>query len=277
MSKLGAVPVDAARSRWQWLAAGLAGAPALVTLIALLVTLLFGSFSLEQLTRGALTVPVLAVTLAGAWLAAQRDGPRAPLGLATVATLAAVVSLPRALEAVVVAGPLSSRLFPDMVVPLGLAGATLAAALLALHARGERYRLGRARLRRAVAGAMALWALASAGAPLAGQSLAPSHAQSLATQAWVAHLLTPLVVLAIAAVAWHRDSLTVVPAALVTTVDALWSAATHALSLTMDLAPYPLAPSLVVATQPGVAFEAFAAVVLTVATVRLTVVTPGPA
>lgn len=194
-----------------------------------------------------LTAPLLAVALAGAWLASRPDGPRAPLGLAAVATLAAVVQLPRVLGSIVTGGQLAAML------TVALPGATLAAALLALNARGDRYPLGLPGLRRAVAAVVALWALASAGAPLARHMLTNTTSEVLPPELWLGHLLTPLVILAIAVAVWRCDSVTVVPAVLVITLSALWTVGSHAAALMMKLGPDPLRPPLVAGAELGVA------------------------
>lgn len=222
------------RSRWQSVAAGLAGAGALAWLAGRVVAVLDQGADLSQAAH---QTPVVLLNVAvpawGAWLALRHDPRRVRLGLAMVATWGAAFHLPPLVSVLTFSlgnglpGPGLSFALRD-VLPSAVAVAALVAALLALRAAGNRYALNAPRVRKVAAAAIAVAALA----PLA--TLAMDWPQ-FPTPFFAGPLLSFLVSLAIAAVVWTRDSTTVVPAVLVLTLGALVTALTTGLQMALAM------------------------------------------
>lgn len=263
--------VTTAWSEWQRWAAALAAVAAVFGAVGTVANSASGSLA-EAILAGAAAPLYAVVPGVGAWWASRRDGPRAPLGLALVATWVAVAHLPSTLGSVVGGG---TRALGANLIPVGMVAATLVAALLALRDRGDRHRLTRPGLRRFTAAAIALWALAATGFPLLRQLLWPARSDALPLWLWTSHLVGLLVLLSIAAVMWRRASLTMVPAAVVVTAAALWTVVAHGVTRATDVGPQGALPPLgnPAGSEGGLALELAAIAVLIAATTRLTLVT----
>lgn len=231
------------RLPWQLLAAGLAVVSAVVWLLLTLYAAgrapLPGSsasfWELLQTIDGDVLVRRLgrhlsvlltgvAVPVVGAWLAARRGTLSAGLGLAGLATWAALV-LPGALPPT---GWAATPFSVGYLAATGFALATLVAALLALRTRAGHHPLPASRLRGLAAAGIAVWALADLSALVLTRVYAPAQAVDLAGRDLgdlAGMLLRPsvalLVLLALAAVVWRRAGLPVVAAAVVVIADAV--------------------------------------------------------
>lgn len=261
MRAMGSQPpaAKAAWLRWRWLAVGLATVAVVV-------------FVLGAGGRPALgdpgVVSWIVVPAVGVWLTARRDGPRTSLGLSTLAAWGMVFHAPALLmmPLLVVAEPPGGDEWVAALLALGWRGLPVVVAvvaLLALRARGDRYVLGFAGRRRAAALGIALWGLAGIGVLLVGLDdwavLSPDGGMAVILFGGM------VVLLAVAAVVWRRDRLTVVPAVLVVTVHAL-------MTLVQSLVSHPPAPGTPYPTVGafGVVVQTAALAVLMAAAVRLT-------
>lgn len=231
-----APPSRPQRSRWQWVVAALTGAPALLAVPTVLA-------AAGDDVPGGLPVALLgvvlygAVPLAAAWLATRADAPWAPVGLAMVATWAVVGHLSplRALLAVNPArlvgvdGALAALIAPPgAAVPV----VTLLGAVHAVRVRADPRRIHIPTWPAVTAAAIAGWAL-SVTLP----ALAPVLRSLPAAQQPVEPLAggaSPLLLMGLGAIAWfvgRKDTLLIVPAAVVVTAIAVLTSLGHAAAL----------------------------------------------
>lgn len=269
------------RSAWQWVAGGVAAAPALVTVAGVAVQVAVAAGPPDDWATGLSLLPLYGVVpLAAGWLATRADAPRAPIGLVAVATWAAVVQLPNASAPALsaAAGLLGltdhTAAVTDSLPPLLWTAVMLLAARRALRARADR-RLTAPMPRAGAAAAIALWAVVAVGWPpawiqgWAGPTGGPVAAP---LAAWAPASLALLIVLAVVAViVWRRDSLLVVPAAVVVTAHAVWVSLVDAVTAWTGY-ELTVPVSATVASESGVgrAAQIVAAAVLAAATARLT-------
>lgn len=261
------LPGSTSWSEWQRWAPALAAVGAVFGAVGTVAGLASGSVTEAILASAA--APLYAVVPGvGAWWASRQDGPRAPLGLALVATWVVVTHVPLTIGSVVGGG---TRALGEGLIPVAVLGATLMAALLALRGRGDRHRLAFPGRRRVAGAAIALWALAATGVPLLRHLLLPAGSEALPPRLWASHLLGLLVLLGMAAVVWRRASLTVVPVAVVVTLSALWTVLAHSVTLAADIGPHGRLPPSgnIASSEGGFALEVAAAGILVAATTRL--------
>lgn len=229
------------RTRSQSLAVALAGAAALVWLGGQVLLRIGDVGRLSDVARqapagGPGLLVHLGVVVVGVWLASQREAPRVPLGLGVIATWGwlHLLELRGGLSWLLAGESLSFGISVLVAVGLGLAAS--AVALLALRERSERYPLGMAGRRQATAGAIALFGLALLGSFLVridrwGMEPEALAASALPRPSLAGPLLTLIILMVIAAVVWRSDRLSVVPAPIVVTADAMAIALSSILAL----------------------------------------------
>lgn len=232
------------RSRWQWVVAVLTAAPALLAVPALLGVS-------GDVGPGGVPVALAgiglygAVPLVAAWLATRRDAPRAPVGLAMVATWAVVghVAPLWALLAATSAGLVGlDGALASLVAPPGAAVplVTLLGAVHAVRVRDDPRRVHVPRWPKATAVAIVGWVLA-----LAAPALWPVLRSLPAAQQPVEPLATGggasvLLLVGLGAIAWfvaRRDTLLIVPAAVVVAAVAVLTSLGHAAAVLTASAP----------------------------------------
>lgn len=253
-----------ARMGWwgQWLPVGLAVAAALAWLASALTTM-----AIDWALLGA-AVMYLAVPAGGVWVASRRHGP---MGLAAIATWAAVLGLPALTWWAAQVG-ISGRLSRvEVLLWSALAVAALGAALRALLMGSDHRRLGVAGRRKAAAVGVSVWGLSVMGGVLI-RDLGPSGGPgALLGSSDVWPLVTALVLLAVAVVVWRCDRVTVVAAVLVVDVTALATVFIRTVRLVdrPDMVPADHTAVLVTALV-ALLVQVAAAAVLTAVAARLT-------
>lgn len=204
------------RSWWPWLAVWLAVAAVLVWPLQVGVRMLIPvEVDSAALVPGLLDAIPLCV---GVWLASRRDVRRARLGLALVASWAALRYLSQLMGLLATLSEFDSALSVGLkLLPLVLGAAALAAALLALRTFPGGVALGAVGRRKLGAVAVVVWAAAGpglSGVTGMGQS-SPLSALPMSGSATLELAFVP-VWLIIAAVVWRHDDIAgVVPVAVI--------------------------------------------------------------
>lgn len=286
---------QARRSGWQWVAAGLTIAPVLLGVPALLMPGLFLPAPSDGLPWGLAILPLYAVPVVAAWWASRAEAPRAPLGLVAVLAWTAVAHVPSAAASLVAAladvtglADGASPAAPGLALPAIAILIVMGAAWKALRIRGDaavlRVRAGRVALRRSrrvAAAAIVVWGLASAGWAAGRLVVGLPAAVELSGAVWpprgLALAVLVVVLVTIAAFVWRRDTLAVVPAALVVTATAVHRAGVSTVALLTDGQPL-MAPGAMVqppGSGPELLVQLVGAALVTGTTARLVLVARG--
>lgn len=249
------------RSWGQWSPVGLAVAAALAWLASALTTM-----AIDWALLGAaliyLAVPAAAVGVS------RHDRP---MGLAVIATWAAVRGLPALVWWAAQLGISGQVSRVEVLLWSALAVAALGTSLRALVARSDHRHLGVAGRRKAAAAAVFIWGLSILGGVLIRDLGSPGGPEALLDVYNVRPLMTALVLLAVAVVVWRRDRVPVVAAVLVVTVTALATVSIRTVRLVNqpDMVPAEHT-AVVVAALAALLVQVAAAAVLTGAAARLT-------